>query len=417
MTLQEFYHGFSQLLRFGAVYYTRQFLRCVMLSFAVFALAMLARKTIWKDNAFLKAGLWGLFLPLLFAGKMKIFDGKSTFGGLFFLCDSICMAYVWICYLYFAGIFICTLLMLFKRIKLKKMIAKMEQKNIDGTVVYLTEMSVSPFTFGVFHPKIILPRVMFETYSDEEIRLILLHEKVHIRLGHLWFFLFWDVLRILLWINPLFHFGAKFFREDMEDICDRVTIQAGRESGYAYGKLLLKSICILKADQRDMAVSPHYIEDKEYQGVRKRIEKIADYKPYKRSLAIFFTALYLCSLAGIFAGIGKISHGRYTPNESIVIYDMETEQVLVEDGEEVRKEISFDEDYIYVKEEFLQELVKNSGTNMEYICIYCGGYHKLPGIGGGGGFSYVTMDDLQDGVYRMEYKEDKDVFGTILKYM
>ncbi|MCM1257745.1 MAG: hypothetical protein NC307_07810 [Roseburia sp.] len=55
-------------------------------------------------------------------------------------------------------------------------------------------------------------------------------------------------------------------------------------------------------------------------------------------MAVFGMALFLCILAGIFVVLGKNSHGRYTPNESIVIYDMEAEQVLVEDGEKVRKD-------------------------------------------------------------------------------
>lgn len=417
MTVQEFFHGCSQLIQIGAVYYAIQLSRCAILSVVVFAFVMLVRKTIWKNSIFLKAGVWSLFLPVFFAGKMRIFDGGGAFGGFLSWPDRLCMTFSWICYLYLGGVFLSGFLMLSRRRKLRTLVRMMERKRVDGTEVYLTEMSVSPFTLGVFCPKIILPKVMALNYSVEEIRLILLHEKMHIRLGHLWFFLFYDILRALLWINPLFHFGAKFFREDMEELCDRVTIRASGDSGYAYGKLLLKSIRMLKEEKRKIALSPHYIESQEYQNVRERVQKIAGYQPYKGTLAVFAAAAFLSILSGMFAGLFKASHRRYTLNESIVIYDMKDERVLVEDGERVRKEVSFDEDYIYVKEEFLQELVRDSGVEMENICIFCGGYYKLPGIGGGGGFGYVTGENRQGGTYVLAYESLEDVFSVILKYM
>ena len=51
----------------------------------------------------------------------------------------------------------------------------------------VTDMNVTPLTVGLFAPKIVIPKVMPESYSREELRSVIQHERTHIRLGHLWF--------------------------------------------------------------------------------------------------------------------------------------------------------------------------------------------------------------------------------------
>ena len=51
----------------------------------------------------------------------------------------------------------------------------------------VTDMNVTPLTVGLFAPKIVIPKVMLESYSREELRSVIQHERTHIRLGHLWF--------------------------------------------------------------------------------------------------------------------------------------------------------------------------------------------------------------------------------------
>lgn len=75
-----------------------------------------------------------------------------------------------------------------------------------------------------------IPRRMEQEFTDDELRLVLLHEKVHIRSGHLWFYLVWDLCQMVLWINPLFILCRDFFLEDLENICDRITIQRSGKS-------------------------------------------------------------------------------------------------------------------------------------------------------------------------------------------
>lgn len=54
------------------------------------------------------------------------------------------------------------------------------------------------FVIGVFKPRTVLPKVITEEYTEEELKSVLLHEKTHIKLGHLLIYFLWDVLRALL---------------------------------------------------------------------------------------------------------------------------------------------------------------------------------------------------------------------------
>ena len=226
-------------------YYVVLLVRCALVSYAVFAVVITLRKTILKNNIFLKGAVWASFIPVLFTGKMKVFD-KSRMGMVFSNCLRVIgTKYVWICWLYIGGVFLYAVLLIHKRRKLKKLVTGMEKREVVGTSIYITNIPVTPFTVGVFRPKIVMPEVMLREYDAEELQTILLHEKIHIRLGHLLLYLLWDILRVLLWINPLLTIGTRYFREDMEEICDWVTIHQSKEKAYTYGQLLLRSMRVL----------------------------------------------------------------------------------------------------------------------------------------------------------------------------
>lgn len=82
------------------------------------------------------------------------------------------------------GVFLYAALLFYRRRKLKKMVAGMEKRKVDGTVViYVTKTPVTPSTVGVFRPKIVMPEAILKGDAGKEFQTILLHEKTHIRLG------------------------------------------------------------------------------------------------------------------------------------------------------------------------------------------------------------------------------------------
>ena len=134
-----------------------------------------------------------------------------------------------------------------KRIRLQRTVSGMEKVMFENVRIYVTDMNITPFTVGLLKPKIVLPKVMADSYSKDELKSVIQHEQTHIRLGHLWFGFAWDMLRCLLWINPLLTVFQKHFRADMEDICDRVCIQSSRRTAHEYGMVLLKTLKLLSS--------------------------------------------------------------------------------------------------------------------------------------------------------------------------
>ncbi|MCM1055281.1 MAG: M56 family metallopeptidase [Bacteroides sp.] len=392
-----------------------QLVRCVLLSFVLFILIFLLRKTILKNRVFLKGTLWSLFIPVLFIGRMKFFYEDRIGVKLFSWLTELCMSHIWICWLYLCGIFVYTALLFFRKRKLKKTIVGMEKRKVNDTVIYVTKIPVTPSTAGVLAPKIIIPKVILKKYDRKELQTILLHEKTHIRQGHLLFYFLWDMLRALLWLNPLLTTGTKYFREDMEEICDFITIKKSGGSAYNYGQLLLKCIRTLQAENKDFNMYATFAGDREYQSIRQRVKRIASYKPYKKTkTAATQIAAALCAAVTVI-WTQNVSYGRCNPLDSIVVYDMKTGAKLVSDEKALREAVDYDENYIYIDSEAFQALIKGNTVSNENICFYCGGYYKLPGIGGGGGCGYSETAEAENGILKIKYEIYEDILGYILK--
>lgn len=407
MILREVLDGVIQFVNFCAVYYVIQLVRCAIISAAVFALVFLLRKTLAKDRAFLKGLLWSLFIPVLLAGKMKFFYENPVGTVLFSWWTGIFMNHIWLGWLYLCGVLVCAARLFHKRRKLKKLVAGMEKRKIENTFVYVAKMPVTPSTTGVFRPKIIMPEVMLKEYDNKELQTILLHEKVHIRLGHLLFYFLWDVLRALLWINPLLTLGMKFFREDLEEICDMATIRQSGIKAYDYGRLLLKSIKILQAESRDFNMYAAFAQDREYGNVRLRMLNIAKYKPYKLIEAVCVPAAAMLCAAAALACLQYASYGRCNENDIIFTYGYDGSEVVFFDNSDILHQIiSYDERYVYVNKDAFEKHLGPNNADVDIFIVF-GGFYKLPGVGGVG-CSCLYEPDADSGIVKISYKNPMD---------
>lgn len=366
------------------VYYVIQLVRCALISFAVSAVVFLLRKTLLKNRVFLKGALWCLFIPVLFAGKLKFFYENITGVILFTWWNEIFINHIWISRLYLCGVFVYAARLLHKRKRLKKLVLGMEKRKVENTVVYVAGMPVTPSTIGIFRPKIVMPEIILKEYDRKELQTILLHEKTHIRLGHLLFYFLWDILRVLLWVNPLLTIGTKFFREDMEEICDHVTIRRSRGSAYAYGELLLKSMRILQAESKDFNMYATFAGDNGYRGIRQRMTGIARYKPYKRLMAAGTLAVAALCVTGTVVWIQDISYDRYNESDIMFTYGYDGKEVtFFDDSDILYQMVAYDDSYVYVdREAFEKYLYENNAAGDIFIVF--GGFYKLPGLGGAG---------------------------------
>lgn len=400
-------------LIFCAYYYTLQFVRCVMVSFAVFTVVIILRKTILKNKVFLKGALWALFIPVLFVGRLRFFDENRIGWILSAWWKMVTINHVWICWLYLGVALLYAALLFCKRRKLKNLVAGMEKRELEGTFIYVTGIPVTPSTVGVFRPRIVMPEVILKEYDREEIQTILLHEKTHIRLGHLLFYLLWDILRVLLWLNLLLTIGTKYFREDMEEICDWVTIQRSQGKAYTYGQMLLKSMRLLQAEIEDFNMFPTFAGDKEYRNTRQRVTRIAGYKPYRRMTTIVAVVVAVLFAAGAAVWIHNLSYDRNIELDDVLAYGYENDAVtFVDYSDELSRMISYDDSYVYVDREAFEDfLFENNASGDIYIVF--GGYIKLPGIGGYG-YSCLYESETEEKIVRIPYDNHEDDWYTKL---
>ena len=237
----------ASLINFCTVYYTTQLVRCAVFSFVLIGLVMLLRKIHFSERTFLRGMSWALFLVIPFLGRLKMFYENAAVLKATWRITAVTASWLWGDRIYMAGILLTAICIFGKRIRLQRTVSGMEKVMFENVRIYVTDMNITPFTVGLLKPKIVLPKVMADSYSKDELKSVIQHEQTHIRLGHLWFGFAWDMLRCLLWINPLLTVFQKHFRADMEDICDRVCIQSSRRTAHEYGMVLLKTLKLLRS--------------------------------------------------------------------------------------------------------------------------------------------------------------------------
>lgn len=398
-----------------AVYFTLQLVRCVMFSFAWIGLVMLLRKTLFTKLIFAKGILWASFLVVPFLGKMKLFyEDALVLKATWWLTGSI-MTYTWIARVYMAVVLISFLYTLVKRARLQRIVSRMKKHAIGGGTVYITDMNITPFAVGLLRPKIILPQIMADNYSRDEIEAIILHEKTHIRLGHLWCYFVWDILRCLLWLDPLLTLCQKYFQEDLEAVCDRVCIQSSGGNAYEYGLLLLKSLKLFRAEQKHISAAAAYAGKRDFKNIKGRMEKIAAFKSYRTIFCRCIVLIAAVCLCIFLMGIDSISYARCNDIENMMVYEYDAENgnvVIIDSSDRLKRMISYDEDYVYVDSSSFEALLREHHAEREIYIVF-GGFQKLPGIGGGGD-SCLYQANPDEKTVRLPYEKVKDNWSMTL---
>lgn len=398
-----------------AIYYALQLVRCVIFSFALIGLVMLLRRILFPKLIFAKGMLWALFLLIPFLGKMKLFyENVLVVKATWWLTGSI-MTYIWIAHIYMAGIWISFFYIFGKRIRLQRIVSRMKKQFIGGKFVYITDMNVTPFTVGLIRSKIVLPKVMADSYSGKEIEAIIRHEQTHIRLGHLWCYFAWDILRCLLWLNPFLTFCQRYFRADMEDMCDRVCIQNSGKNAQEYGQLLLKTLKLLRTEQNNISSVVTYAGEKDFEDIKRRMGKIVDFRSYRKVLCRSMAIVAAVLLCIAFVGISSISYARCNEMDNILVYEYDPENgnvIILDSSELLQQMISYDDDYIYVDRAAFEAFLREKNAEQE-VFIFFGGFQKLPGIGGGGE-SCLYQVNSDEKIVRLPHEKVKDSWSMAL---
>lgn len=387
---------------FLTIYYATQLVRCAAWSVLLAAIVALLRKTVCRERTFLRGALWTAFALTPFLGRLRLYYEWEPMARLLAWPMMDADLYRWFCRIYMAGVVASAVCVFGKRRRLWRAVSEMETTSAGGVRVRVTDFKLTPFTVGLLRPAIVLPRLVLEQYDEEERALILEHERTHIRLGHLWAGFAWDVLRCLLWVNPLLALLRRQLCADMEDICDRVCIERSGRDARAYGLVLLKSIRLLRGGE-DVPLAVTYAGEKAFPEMKRRMEKIVGFRPYGRKRAAGLAAGTLVAVLAALVLIRAHSYGHANENTDLMVCQYDGEGSIVSTETEVlRGMISYDDGFVYVEREPFEAFLEKRGAEGE-ISIIFGGFYKLPGMGGAANACFYERG-AQEGVVRIPYE-------------
>ncbi|MBO4474828.1 MAG: M56 family metallopeptidase [Clostridiales bacterium] len=157
--------------------------------------------------------------------------------------------------------------------------------------IFLSEKVGSPAVYGIFRPRILLPK----SYSDRDLRYILQHEKTHIRRGDNLWRLLGFLAAAVHWFNPLSWVFLKEFLSDLELACDESAVAAfSAEERKEYAHALLD------ATRSKSLFASAFGGAK----VRTRIENVLSYKKMTVVSAAGFTILILAIMYTLLTNAG-----------------------------------------------------------------------------------------------------------------
>lgn len=98
-----------------------------------------------------------------------------------------------------------------------------------------------PAVIGVLQPRVVTPADFTAFYSQQEQRLVLTHEAIHIARQDSRINALMALACCLAWFNPLVHLMARLMRIDQEFACDAAVMTRHPRSRRAYAEALLKT--------------------------------------------------------------------------------------------------------------------------------------------------------------------------------
>lgn len=160
-------------------------------------------------------------------------------------------------------------------------------KTEDGA--YETDLIHTAFSSGFFPPKIYLPCGL----SENERRLIITHERVHIRRLDFIFKPLAFFGLALHWFNPLIWVSFVLMTKDMELSCDEAVLKIlGSEEKKAYSEALLR----VSIKESGLASLPLAFAET---GIKERVRNVLGYKKQKLTGVILSAAVVLTACAAL----------------------------------------------------------------------------------------------------------------------
>ena len=122
--------------------------------------------------------------------------------------------------------------------------------------ILVTDRNVSPFVYGFFKVKVLLPKSVF-TMPTAQQRLLIAHELMHITRRDPQAVIIFRLCSCLCWFNPFISFIEKHFLQSMELNCDSAVLSVDPGAKLDYARALIASLKLNKS-QFDSGVTTYF---------------------------------------------------------------------------------------------------------------------------------------------------------------
>lgn len=408
------FYNLREIITFACMYYTIQLGRCVLFSVPILLSVYVLRKTIFRRCVFGKIVVWSVIIVLPFMGKLYACYENPVFVKATFWWTELCFEVDAVKWIYITGVVMTAAFLFRRKYRLLRMIRRLPAVCCGGVKVYVSPEAVTPFTIGGIHHRIVVPETLLHCLSAEELEVIVLHERAHIRLGHLLIFGIWNCIRCLLWPNPLLASAVKWLKADMESCCDTLCMQLSNMNAKQYGNLLLKSIRLLQERKEQGALYVTFVGDKQFRNLKTRFQNIMRCRRIHRKHITVMYLLAFVAAASTLISVKAISYPYYSEDQYMLITNEEATEELLPDCAEVRSAITVKENELLIDTGKMNELLRKYKVKERHFFILFGGYMKMPGMGGACNGVCFTYDGRQN---PMTVPFEPNGWGTILKYM
>ncbi|MBU5445583.1 M56 family metallopeptidase [Paenibacillus sp. MSJ-34] len=156
---------------------------------------------------------------------------------------------------------------------------------VKATIPLLITNAVSgPTLYGLFRPKLLLPKRTIETLRDDELEHIFLHELAHYRRKDIEFNALFICMLVIHWFNPVIWYAYCRMRQDQELACDGLALSHINQSNIAsYGHTILRLVEMNSTMNRFTSIA-HFSSNKTQLKKRILMIKYFDKKKYRWSL-------------------------------------------------------------------------------------------------------------------------------------
>ncbi len=179
----------------------------------------------------------------------------------------------------------------------------LKQINCKASVeLYTTTESVSPFVWGFFRHKIVIPKSFLEKASQKTLQNVLAHELIHVRDHDSIWRLLELVCHRILFFNPLMLFVHSQYLLNVEKAADEEAVQAGGILACE----LLSSLLEVVGYSRIGQVNPILLNaSRSFQEIKERMESLSDIRPARSSAFVFSWVLGLSMMTALSFSIAQ----------------------------------------------------------------------------------------------------------------